>query len=196
MLPRVLFNLVDIALVRLPVNPLDVARVLNHRHPPVLSFNRERGIVENNAGLFKKKEERMESRDDKMVSEDLERIVPVSKPLLSASDYKVSVAEPEVREEDATRIVKAHVAEKNRQDVRYNAKVKGEIETRSFRVLPRLSEVSIRGTNLGSVMGKPPTGKKVAVDVIDIARFKDGKIMEHWGVPDQLGVMIQLGHMR
>jgi predicted ester cyclase len=45
-------------------------------------------------------------------------------------------------------------------------------------------------------MGKPPTGKKVAVDVIDIARFKDGKIMEHWGVPDQLGVMIQLGHMR
>ena len=53
-----------------------------------------------------------------------------------------------------------------------------------------------RGTNLGSVMGKPPTGKKVAVDVIDIARFKDGKIMEHWGVPDQLGVMIQLGHMR
>jgi predicted ester cyclase len=53
-----------------------------------------------------------------------------------------------------------------------------------------------RGTNLGSVMGKPPTGKKVAVDVIDIARFKDGKIMEHWGVPDQLGLMIQLGHMR
>ena len=50
-----------------------------------------------------------------------------------------------------------------------------------------------RGTNLGSFMGNPPTGKKVTIDVIDIARFKDGKIVEHWGVPDQLGVMIQLG---
>jgi hypothetical protein len=111
-------------------------------------INRERGVVENIAGLFKKKEERMESREDKMVSEDLERIVPISKPVLSSSDYQVSVAEPEVTEEDAARIVKAHVAEKNRQDVRYNAKVKGEIETRSFRVFPRLSEVSIRGTKL------------------------------------------------
>jgi predicted ester cyclase len=52
------------------------------------------------------------------------------------------------------------------------------------------------GTNLGSVMGRPPTGKKMTIDVIDIARFKDGKIVEHWGVPDQLGVMIQLGLMR
>jgi len=52
------------------------------------------------------------------------------------------------------------------------------------------------GTNLGPVMGKPPTGKKMAVDVIDIVRIKDGKIVEHWGVPDQLGMMIQLGLMR
>jgi predicted ester cyclase len=53
-----------------------------------------------------------------------------------------------------------------------------------------------RGTNLGSVMGRPPTGKKMTVDVIDIVRFKDGKHVEHWGVPDQLGMMIQLGLMR
>jgi predicted ester cyclase len=53
-----------------------------------------------------------------------------------------------------------------------------------------------RGTNLGPVMGRPPTGKKVAIDVIDIVRFKDGKVVEHWGVPDQLGLMIQLGLMR
>jgi predicted ester cyclase len=49
------------------------------------------------------------------------------------------------------------------------------------------------GTNLGSVMGHPPTGKKVSVDVIDIGKFKDGKLVEHWGVPDQLGMMLQLG---
>jgi predicted ester cyclase len=50
-----------------------------------------------------------------------------------------------------------------------------------------------RGTNLGHFMGNPPTGRKIMIDVIDIARFKDGKIVEHWGVPDQLGVMLQLG---
>ena len=52
------------------------------------------------------------------------------------------------------------------------------------------------GTNQGSVMGRPPTGKKMTIDVIDIVRFKDGEIVEHWGVPDQLGMMIQLGLMR
>lgn len=50
-----------------------------------------------------------------------------------------------------------------------------------------------RGTNLGPFMGNPPTGRTVLIDVIDIVRFKDGKIVEHWGVPDQLGVMLQLG---
>lgn len=49
------------------------------------------------------------------------------------------------------------------------------------------------GTNLGPVMGRPPTGRKVTVDVIDIVRIKDGKIVEHWGVADQLGLMIRLG---
>ena len=49
------------------------------------------------------------------------------------------------------------------------------------------------GTNLGSVMHRPPTGKKMNIDVIDIVRFKDGKIEEHWGIPDQLGMMFQLG---
>jgi predicted SnoaL-like aldol condensation-catalyzing enzyme len=33
----------------------------------------------------------------------------------------------------------------------------------------------------------------VRIDVIDIVRFQDGKIVEHWGVPDQLGVLLQLG---
>lgn len=49
------------------------------------------------------------------------------------------------------------------------------------------------GTNLGYFMGNRPTGKKVRIDVVDIVRFKDGRMVEHWGVPDQLGVMLQLG---
>ena len=50
-----------------------------------------------------------------------------------------------------------------------------------------------RGVNTGSVMGHPPTGLLVEIDVIDIGRFKDGLMVEHWGIADQLGLMIQLG---
>ena len=50
-----------------------------------------------------------------------------------------------------------------------------------------------RGVNTGSVMGTPPTGMPVEVDVIDIVRFEDGRIVEHWGIADQLGLMLQVG---
>ena len=49
------------------------------------------------------------------------------------------------------------------------------------------------GTNLGSFAGHAPTGIKAFIDVIDVVRIEDGKIVEHWGVPDQLGMMMQLG---
>ena len=51
------------------------------------------------------------------------------------------------------------------------------------------------GTNLGSFAGHPPTGIKAFTDVIDVVRIENGKIVEHWGVPDQLGMMMQLGHI-
>ncbi len=50
-----------------------------------------------------------------------------------------------------------------------------------------------RGVNTGSIMGNPPSGKAVETDVIDIGRFKDGKLVEHWGVADQMGLMLQIG---
>ncbi|MCI0397830.1 MAG: ester cyclase [Chloroflexi bacterium] len=31
------------------------------------------------------------------------------------------------------------------------------------------------------------------ITVFDICRFSDGKIVEHWGVPDRFAVMAQLG---
>jgi predicted ester cyclase len=49
------------------------------------------------------------------------------------------------------------------------------------------------GTNLGSFAGHPPTGRKASIDVIDVCRIEDGQIVEHWGVPDQLGMMMALG---
>lgn len=51
------------------------------------------------------------------------------------------------------------------------------------------------GTNSGSFAGRPATGRVAFTDVIDVVRIQDGKIVEHWGVPDQLGMMMQLGHV-
>lgn len=47
-------------------------------------------------------------------------------------------------------------------------------------------------TNTGPFMG-PPTGKTVRFTVIDVARIRDGRIVEHWGVPDRFAILMQLG---
>ena len=52
------------------------------------------------------------------------------------------------------------------------------------------------GLNTGSVMGMTPTGKPMKITVFDVARFENGRIVEHWGVPDQLGMLLQLGLAR
>jgi predicted ester cyclase len=49
------------------------------------------------------------------------------------------------------------------------------------------------GTNTGSVFGHPPTQRRVDVDVFDVVRVVDGRVVEHWGVADQLGMLLQLG---
>jgi hypothetical protein len=36
-------------------------------------------------------------------------------------------------------------------------------------------------------------GRAIAMDVIDICRFKAGKMVERWEVPDQLRMLQQLG---
>lgn len=52
---------------------------------------------------------------------------------------------------------------------------------------------SFKGTNTGSFMGAPATGKKVAVTGMSVFRIANGKIVEHWGENDTLGTMQQLG---
>ena len=50
-----------------------------------------------------------------------------------------------------------------------------------------------RGVNDGSVMGFGPTRGPVEVDVIDIGRFEEGMLVEHWGIADQMGLLLQVG---
>jgi predicted ester cyclase len=49
------------------------------------------------------------------------------------------------------------------------------------------------GTNSGSFMGHAPTGRPMRIDVLDVIRVENGKMVEHWGVPDRLGALLQLG---
>ena len=49
------------------------------------------------------------------------------------------------------------------------------------------------GTHRGPFMGVAPTGKRVRFDSVDVMRVVDGTIVEHWGVADLLGLMIQVG---
>ena len=51
------------------------------------------------------------------------------------------------------------------------------------------------GTNTGSFLGAPPTGKKAQAASVSFYRLANGKIVEHWGENDVMGVMVQLGMM-
>jgi predicted ester cyclase len=50
-----------------------------------------------------------------------------------------------------------------------------------------------RGTHSGDFRGIPPTGERISVVQIGIARLVDGKIAEIWCNPDRMGMMQQLG---
>lgn len=39
----------------------------------------------------------------------------------------------------------------------------------------------------------PPNGKPFQITVYDTCRFENGRIVEHWGVPDRFALLAQLG---
>ena len=53
--------------------------------------------------------------------------------------------------------------------------------------------VTMSGRHTGPLMGREPTGKAFAVRHIYIWRIADGKIADHWGSRDDLGLLVQLG---
>jgi len=53
---------------------------------------------------------------------------------------------------------------------------------------------TLKGTNSGPLSdGTPATGKKVAYAAFNILRLEDGKVIERWGITDQLALVQQLG---
>jgi predicted ester cyclase len=52
--------------------------------------------------------------------------------------------------------------------------------------------VRAQGTATGPFFG-PPSGRPVDITVVDIARIVNGRIVEHWGVPDRFALLAQTG---
>jgi steroid delta-isomerase-like uncharacterized protein len=56
-----------------------------------------------------------------------------------------------------------------------------------------VGRITWSGTHRGDFLGIPPTGKAFTVSHIQIYRFAGGKMVEHWAVRDDLGMLRQLG---
>jgi steroid delta-isomerase-like uncharacterized protein len=54
---------------------------------------------------------------------------------------------------------------------------------------------TISGTNTGQLMGMPATSKHATWTATHTFRLASGKIAEHWGNIDMMGLMRQLGHI-
>lgn len=55
--------------------------------------------------------------------------------------------------------------------------------------------VQFEGTHTGEFQGLPPTQRKVSFSGLELNRFVDGKVVEHWFQLDALGLLQQLGLM-
>jgi steroid delta-isomerase-like uncharacterized protein len=56
-----------------------------------------------------------------------------------------------------------------------------------------VARTTMRGTHRGDFFGIPATGLSVEMTGVHILRIADGRIIEHWGSNDDLGLMRQLG---
>lgn len=56
-----------------------------------------------------------------------------------------------------------------------------------------VQHITITGTQKGMLMGNAATNKQAKWSEMHLLRFEGGKVVEHWGVVDMLGMMMQLG---
>jgi predicted ester cyclase len=56
-----------------------------------------------------------------------------------------------------------------------------------------VDRITVRLTHTGEFMGVPPSGKRVEMQEMHIARIVDGKIEERWTQFDMLGLLQQIG---
>jgi len=59
-----------------------------------------------------------------------------------------------------------------------------------------VARVIMTGTQKDSLFDLPPTGKKITVNQINIEKIRNGRVVEHWRVTDELTMMKQLGFVQ
>jgi predicted ester cyclase len=84
--------------------------------------------------------------------------------------------------------------------VQHNSAIGNAFSEKTFTVKEQVAEgdkVAARtvweGTHSGELRGLAPTGKRIAISAFIIDRVRDGKIVEHWSLFDQMGMMQQVG---
>lgn len=55
-----------------------------------------------------------------------------------------------------------------------------------------ITHKTFRGTHVGEFLGVAPTGRDIAIGVIDVVRLADDRIIEHWNVVDIFGALAQM----
>lgn len=50
----------------------------------------------------------------------------------------------------------------------------------------------LTGTHQGDFLGVPATGRQIRARGMQIARYRNGRIVERWGSTDELGILAQL----
>ena len=65
--------------------------------------------------------------------------------------------------------------------------VASNIGTQTFAI------IRTTGTNTGRYLGVPPSGRKVVINIVESALWKDGVMVEHWGTVDNIGLLAQMG---
>ena len=53
--------------------------------------------------------------------------------------------------------------------------------------------MNVQATHMGSFMGITPTGREVRFMLLWIERVVDGKVLQHWALPDFLSIFRQIG---
>jgi steroid delta-isomerase-like uncharacterized protein len=58
------------------------------------------------------------------------------------------------------------------------------------------ARIKMTGTHTGEFIGIPPTGRQISFTGMYIVRIANGKIVEHWGEEDSVGLLQQLGVLK
>jgi steroid delta-isomerase-like uncharacterized protein len=56
--------------------------------------------------------------------------------------------------------------------------------------------LTMHGTHTGAFLGIPASGVPVEMKVMTLVRLQDGKVAEHWGRPDMVSLLRQIGAIK